>query len=152
MAPERIRGKDPTMHASYMLNHRAICAFHRIGCGPMHMEQVAAWLDHPWKSMGHCWKMTEEVLGEILTEVAKVSIEAAQEVERMMTLLKRKNVLRDNHGNIGIGGSLDMHWPGRGSGVLYNSDSGASYLMGIFCHLIIAAWVFAKVVKYAMSL
>eukprot|EP00957_Ditylum_brightwellii_P105134 8014051-Ditylum_brightwellii.AAC.1 len=82
MAPERIRGKDPTMHASYMLNYCAVCAFHRIGCGPMHMEQVAAWLNHPQKSMGHCWKMTEEELGEIVTEVAKVSIKAAQEVER----------------------------------------------------------------------
>eukprot|EP00957_Ditylum_brightwellii_P009882 745857-Ditylum_brightwellii.AAC.1 len=79
MAPEQIREKDPTMHASYMLNHRVVCAFHRIGCEPMHMEQVSAWLDHPWKSMGHCWKMTEKVLGEILTEVAKVSIKAAQE-------------------------------------------------------------------------
>eukprot|EP00957_Ditylum_brightwellii_P072152 5484065-Ditylum_brightwellii.AAC.1 len=39
MAPEQICGKDPTMHASYMLNHHAVWAFHRIGCGPMHMEQ-----------------------------------------------------------------------------------------------------------------
>eukprot|EP00957_Ditylum_brightwellii_P068993 5236627-Ditylum_brightwellii.AAC.1 len=67
--------------------------------------------------------MTEEVLGEILTEVAKVSIEAVQEVEHVMTLLEWKNVLRDSHGNIGIRGSFDMHWPGRGSGVSYNSDS-----------------------------
>eukprot|EP00957_Ditylum_brightwellii_P080599 6130061-Ditylum_brightwellii.AAC.1 len=32
MAPEQICGKDPTMYASYMLNHCAVCAFHRIGC------------------------------------------------------------------------------------------------------------------------
>eukprot|EP00957_Ditylum_brightwellii_P024740 1869097-Ditylum_brightwellii.AAC.1 len=65
--------------------------------------------------MGHCWKMTEAVFGKIVTEVAKMPIKAAQEVERVMTLLKRKNVVRDSHGNIGIGGSLDIHWPGRGS-------------------------------------
>eukprot|EP00957_Ditylum_brightwellii_P049307 3740906-Ditylum_brightwellii.AAC.1 len=73
--------------------------------------------------------MTEAVFGEIVTEVAKVSIKAGQEVECVMTLLKRKNVVRDIHGNIGIGGFLDMHWPGRGSCVAYNSDSSASYLM-----------------------
>eukprot|EP00957_Ditylum_brightwellii_P144390 10999643-Ditylum_brightwellii.AAC.1 len=73
------------------------------------MEQVAAWLDHPWKAMEHCWKMTEAVFGEILMEVAKVSIKAAQKVECVMTLVKRNNVVRDSHGNIGIGGSLDMH-------------------------------------------
>eukprot|EP00957_Ditylum_brightwellii_P051329 3892425-Ditylum_brightwellii.AAC.1 len=60
-------------------------------------------------------------------EVAKVSIKAVQKVERLMTLLKRKNVVRDSHGNIGFGGSLDMHRPSRGSGVSYNSDSSASY-------------------------
>eukprot|EP00957_Ditylum_brightwellii_P154324 11744034-Ditylum_brightwellii.AAC.1 len=61
--------------------------------------------------MGCCWKMTKAVFGEIVTEVAKVSINAAQEVEHVMTLLKRKEVVRDSHENIGIGGSLDMHWP-----------------------------------------
>eukprot|EP00957_Ditylum_brightwellii_P037768 2855908-Ditylum_brightwellii.AAC.1 len=59
MTPEQIHGKDPTMHARSMLNHHAVCTFHRIGCGSMRMEQVVAWLDHPWKAMGHCWKMTE---------------------------------------------------------------------------------------------
>eukprot|EP00957_Ditylum_brightwellii_P062683 4757642-Ditylum_brightwellii.AAC.1 len=83
MAPEQIDGKDPAMRASYMLNHLAVCAFHRI--------------------------MTEAVFQGIVMEVAKVSIEAAQEVEHVMTLLKRKIVVRDSHGNIGIGGSLDMH-------------------------------------------
>eukprot|EP00957_Ditylum_brightwellii_P161312 12282187-Ditylum_brightwellii.AAC.1 len=41
--------------------------------------------------------------------------QAAQKVECVITLLKRKNVVRYSNGNIGIGGSLDMHWPGRGS-------------------------------------
>eukprot|EP00957_Ditylum_brightwellii_P114086 8698272-Ditylum_brightwellii.AAC.1 len=68
MTPEQIHRKDPTMHVSYMLNHCAVCAFNKIGCEPMRMEQVAAWLDHPWKSMGRCWKMTEAVFGEIVTE------------------------------------------------------------------------------------
>eukprot|EP00957_Ditylum_brightwellii_P047901 3637950-Ditylum_brightwellii.AAC.1 len=77
----------------------------------------------------HCWKMTEAVFGEIVTDVAKVSIKAAQEVECVMTLLKRINVVRDSHGNIGIGGSLYMHWPGRCSNVSYNSDRSVSYLM-----------------------
>eukprot|EP00957_Ditylum_brightwellii_P051925 3938892-Ditylum_brightwellii.AAC.1 len=103
------------------------------------MEQVATWLDHLWKAMGHCWKMTEAVFGEIVMGVTKVSIKTAQEVEHVMTLLKRKNVVRNSHGNIGTGGSLYMHWPIRGSSVSYNSDSGASYLMGIFCLFIIAA-------------
>eukprot|EP00957_Ditylum_brightwellii_P102287 7797644-Ditylum_brightwellii.AAC.1 len=61
-----------------------------------------------------------------------MSIKAAQEVECIMTLMKRKNVVRESHGNIGIGGSLDMDWPSRSSGVSYNSDSDASYLMDIF--------------------
>eukprot|EP00957_Ditylum_brightwellii_P090596 6899735-Ditylum_brightwellii.AAC.1 len=77
--PEPIYGKYPKIHASYKLNHCVVCAFRKIGCGPMHIEQVAAWLDYLWKAMGHCWKKTKAVFGEIVTEVAKVFIKAAQE-------------------------------------------------------------------------
>eukprot|EP00957_Ditylum_brightwellii_P053682 4067674-Ditylum_brightwellii.AAC.1 len=88
------------------------------------MEQVAAWLDCPWKAIGRCWKMTEAVFGEIVLEVTKVSMKAAQEVESVMTLLKKKNVVRDSHGNIGIGGSLGMHWPARQGKMTEKADCG----------------------------
>eukprot|EP00957_Ditylum_brightwellii_P012665 957312-Ditylum_brightwellii.AAC.1 len=81
------------MHASCMLNDCVVCAFHRIGCGHMYMEQVAAWLDHPRKKMGHYWKKTETVFGEFVTDVAKISIEVVQQTEPAMTLSKMKNVV-----------------------------------------------------------
>ena len=89
-------------------------------------------------------KKTEGVLGEVITAVAKMSMDAAQQIERTMTLRHKMDVKQDSNGNVGVGGLLDMHWPGRGSGAAYNSDRGASYLMGIFCRLILAAWVYCK--------
>eukprot|EP00957_Ditylum_brightwellii_P094350 7183895-Ditylum_brightwellii.AAC.1 len=47
----------------------------------------------------------------------------AQQIEYMMTLLKRQHITRDNKRNVTIGYSLDIHWPDRGIGVSYNNNS-----------------------------
>eukprot|EP00957_Ditylum_brightwellii_P175499 13361859-Ditylum_brightwellii.AAC.1 len=54
IVPSIIKGKDPKKHASHMLNQLIVCGFIRIGSGPIHMEQIAAWMDNPWKLMKHC--------------------------------------------------------------------------------------------------
>eukprot|EP00957_Ditylum_brightwellii_P211070 15365720-Ditylum_brightwellii.AAC.3 len=54
IVPSIIKGKDPKMHVSYMLNQQIVCGFHRIGSKPTHMEQIAAWMDHTWEPMEHC--------------------------------------------------------------------------------------------------
>eukprot|EP00957_Ditylum_brightwellii_P060983 4629229-Ditylum_brightwellii.AAC.1 len=38
------------------------------------MEQLAAWLDHPWKSMKNSFQVTEDYLGGLITCVAQQSI------------------------------------------------------------------------------
>eukprot|EP00957_Ditylum_brightwellii_P044774 3396482-Ditylum_brightwellii.AAC.1 len=100
------------------------------------MEQLAAWMDHTWKAMKYCWKKIELKLGEVFTDVVKFSIEAAQEIEHTMILLHIKVIVRDDKGNVSICVLLNTHWPGRGSGFVYNSNSEASYQMRIFVDLL----------------
>ena len=73
-------------------------------------------------------------------------MEAAQKAECTITLQNKSKEEQDidSRGRVGISGSIDMHWPGRGIGRSYNSDSGASYLMGHYTALICAAWIFCK--------
>ena len=90
--------------------------------------------------------LQQKTLGEIKVKVAKLSMEAAQKAECTITLRNKSKEEQDidSRGRVGISGSIDMHWPGRGSGRSYNSDSGASYLMGHYTDLICAAWIFCK--------
>eukprot|EP00957_Ditylum_brightwellii_P096433 7344645-Ditylum_brightwellii.AAC.1 len=60
------------------------------------MEQVAAWLDHPWKQMPYLFKSTEKCLGRIFEKVDVASVEAAQLLEKAKTLKNVKTVLRDH--------------------------------------------------------
>eukprot|EP00957_Ditylum_brightwellii_P211069 15365720-Ditylum_brightwellii.AAC.2 len=66
-------------------------------------------------------------------------MDAAQQIEHTMALCNKTDVKHDSNCNVGIGGLPDMHWPGRGSRAAYNSNNGASYLIGIFCRLIIVS-------------
>eukprot|EP00957_Ditylum_brightwellii_P188570 14355577-Ditylum_brightwellii.AAC.1 len=79
-----------------MINSRAVAAFHRIGRGHVHMEQMAAWLDHPWKQMSYLFKSVEKCFGRIFKKVAAASVEAAQLLGKAKTLKNVKTVLR-NH-------------------------------------------------------
>eukprot|EP00957_Ditylum_brightwellii_P179475 13671944-Ditylum_brightwellii.AAC.1 len=117
---------------------------HHIGHGPKHMEQLVAWIDHPWKSMKHCFRKTEDMLGELFVVIAKVLMIANIIVEKEQTMLYSKTIFHDKYRNIGLTRSVDMHWPIRRSGCSYNSDPGASYAVGLFLQLVIATWVFPK--------
>eukprot|EP00957_Ditylum_brightwellii_P072574 5515082-Ditylum_brightwellii.AAC.1 len=70
------------------------------------MEQVDAWLDCPWKVIAHSWTKTETVMNKGNTANGAHT-----------DLIKQQHIIRGSHSNVGIGGSLDMHQPGRGSGV-----------------------------------
>eukprot|EP00957_Ditylum_brightwellii_P147861 11259514-Ditylum_brightwellii.AAC.1 len=54
------------------------------------MEQLAAWLDHPWKSMKNWFQVTEDYLGEIITFVAKKSMCIARNLEHEKCLRPAK--------------------------------------------------------------
>ena len=60
MFADAVKNEPRGRHASYAINHFAVCAFQHIGCGPYHMQQVAAWLGHPWKTIADCFKQTEK--------------------------------------------------------------------------------------------
>eukprot|EP00957_Ditylum_brightwellii_P174807 13309321-Ditylum_brightwellii.AAC.1 len=86
------------------------------------MEQLAAWLDRPWKSMKNYFQVTEDYLGEINNFVAKKSMCVARKLECEKMLETSKSVQYDGN-KVGLSGSIDMHWPTRGSGKSYNSDA-----------------------------
>ena len=75
--PTHVKNEKCGTHASYLINHNAVCAFHHMGSGPYHMQQLAAWLDHPWRMIPKCFKKTEKKLGEKKEIVCKKSKEYA---------------------------------------------------------------------------
>lgn len=141
---DKVDIQEKATHQNFIVNNLAVSAIHHIGCGPYHLEQILAWLNHPWKSIAYCFKKTAERLGEIKTKVAKMSVTAAQDIEKRETIKNTTTPQVDHRGRTGVAGSLDMHWPQRGSGRSYNSDSGASYLIGVHSKLIIGTCVFCK--------
>ena len=142
--PTRVSNGKRGSHATYLINNNAVSAFHHIGCGPYHMQQLAAWLDHPWQMIPKCFKKTEKHLGEIKQKVSKRSMEDAIMMEKELTINNCHKLTYDNKSRLGIVGSLDMHWPQRGSGRSYSSDSGASYLVGAQTMLILGSAILCK--------
>ena len=141
--PTAVKNSSPGSHASYLINNNIVSAFHHMGNGPYHMQLLAAWLDHPWRMIPKCFKKTEEKLGEKKELVCQKSMEYARTMEKDETI-NNTEVTYDYQGRTGIVGSVDMHWPQRGSGRSYNSDAGASYFIGSQTMLILAKTVFCK--------
>ena len=90
------------------------------------------------------FQANEKKIGVWKEYVAKRSMRCATLIERNLTIRQSKDVKYDAKHRLGIAASLDMHWPQRGSGKAFNSDSGASYLVGVLSQLIIEACVFCK--------
>ena len=65
-------------------------------------------------------------------------------MEKKETINNCDELTYDKKSRLGVIGSLDMHWPQRGSGRAYNSDAGASYLIGAQTMLILGSTVFCK--------
>eukprot|EP00957_Ditylum_brightwellii_P184275 14035944-Ditylum_brightwellii.AAC.1 len=63
----------------------------------------------------------------------------ARKLEREKTFETSKSVQYDGN-KVDLAGSIDMHWPTRGSGKSYSSDAGASYTIAVLVWLIVVAW------------
>ena len=143
ISPTTVKDTSPGSHASYLINNNAVSAFHHMGNGPYHMQMLAAWFNHPWRMIPKSFKKTEVKLGEKKEAICKKSMENARTVEKNETI-NNTEITYDHKGRTGIVGSVDMHWPQRGSGRSYNSDAGASYFIGAQSMLILAKTVFCK--------
>eukprot|EP00957_Ditylum_brightwellii_P025826 1954051-Ditylum_brightwellii.AAC.1 len=79
--PNKVLSRDHRSHSSFFINNRAMSTFHWIGRGLVHMEQLAAWLVHPWNSMKNYFQVTEDYLGGIITCVAQQLMHVARILE-----------------------------------------------------------------------
>ena len=95
----------------FTANYQLVMAMNEIGRGQSHAETILAFMNHPSSSIKYCYYQIQDLLATDIEKASRESMTNHLTFKREMTMdVEGSNALVDGKGNIGITGSLDMHW------------------------------------------